>query len=86
MEIIPAIDLLGGACVRLRQGGFDSARRYAEDPVEVARGFERSGARRIHLVEALSRARKASSPSSANRSLMRRPLSASINSSRSTKE
>jgi phosphoribosylformimino-5-aminoimidazole carboxamide ribotide isomerase len=51
MEIIPAIDLLGGACVRLRQGGFDSARRYAEDPVEVARGFERSGARRIHLVD-----------------------------------
>jgi phosphoribosylformimino-5-aminoimidazole carboxamide ribotide isomerase len=51
MEIIPAIDLLGGACVRLRQGGYDSARRYAEDPVEVARGFERAGARRIHLVD-----------------------------------
>jgi phosphoribosylformimino-5-aminoimidazole carboxamide ribotide isomerase len=51
MEIIPAIDLLGGACVRLRQGGYDSARRYAGDPAVVARVFERAGARRIHLVD-----------------------------------
>jgi phosphoribosylformimino-5-aminoimidazole carboxamide ribotide isomerase len=51
MEIIPAIDLLGGACVRLRQGGYDSARRYAADPAEVARGFERAGVGRIHLVD-----------------------------------
>jgi phosphoribosylformimino-5-aminoimidazole carboxamide ribotide isomerase len=51
MDIIPAIDLLGGSCVRLRQGRYDSARRYSEDPVEVARGFERAGARWIHLVD-----------------------------------
>ncbi len=51
MEIIPAIDLLGGACVRLRQGRFDSASRYSGDPVEVVRGFERAGARWIHLVD-----------------------------------
>jgi phosphoribosylformimino-5-aminoimidazole carboxamide ribotide isomerase len=51
MDIIPAIDLLGGACVRLHQGRYESARRYSEDPVEVARGFERAGARWIHLVD-----------------------------------
>jgi phosphoribosylformimino-5-aminoimidazole carboxamide ribotide isomerase len=51
MEIIPAIDLLGGFCVRLRQGRYDSARRYSENPVEVARSFERDGARWIHLVD-----------------------------------
>ena len=51
MDIIPAIDLLGGACVRLRQGRFDSARRYSEDPSAVARGFEQAGARWIHLVD-----------------------------------
>jgi phosphoribosylformimino-5-aminoimidazole carboxamide ribotide isomerase len=51
MDIIPAIDLLGGSCVRLEQGRYESARRYAEDPVEVARGFERAGARWIHLVD-----------------------------------
>jgi phosphoribosylformimino-5-aminoimidazole carboxamide ribotide isomerase len=51
MDIIPAIDLLGGACVRLHQGRYESVRRYAEDPVEVARGFERAGARWIHLVD-----------------------------------
>ena len=51
MDIIPAIDLLGGACVRLLRGRYDSARRYSEDPVEVARSFERAGARWIHLVD-----------------------------------
>jgi phosphoribosylformimino-5-aminoimidazole carboxamide ribotide isomerase len=51
MDIIPAIDLLGGACVRLRQGRYDSARRYSEDPSAVARGFERAGVRWIHLVD-----------------------------------
>ena len=51
MTIIPAIDLLGGACVRLRQGGYESARRYAEDPAEVARAFVRAGARWVHVVD-----------------------------------
>ncbi len=51
MDIIPAIDLLEGSCVRLYQGRFDSARRYSEDPVAVARGFERAGARWLHLVD-----------------------------------
>jgi phosphoribosylformimino-5-aminoimidazole carboxamide ribotide isomerase len=51
MIILPAIDLLGGACVRLHQGGYESARRYAGDPSEVARGFARAGARWVHVVD-----------------------------------
>ncbi len=51
MLIIPAIDLLHGACVRLIQGDYARATVYEDDPVEVARGFERAGARRIHLVD-----------------------------------
>ncbi len=51
MDIIPAIDLLEGRCVRLRQGRYASARAYTADPVGVARGFQRAGARWIHLVD-----------------------------------
>ncbi len=51
MIVIPAIDLLGGACVRLQQGSYDSARRYAGDPAEVALGFARAGARWVHVVD-----------------------------------
>ena len=51
MIVIPAIDLLGGACVRLRQGSYDSARLYAEDPAAVALGFARAGARWVHVVD-----------------------------------
>ena len=51
MIILPAIDLLGGACVRLHQGGYPSAKRYAEDPAQVARAFARAGARWVHVVD-----------------------------------
>ena len=51
MLIVPAIDLLGGRCVRLHQGDYDRAETYDLDPVEVARGFVTAGARRIHLVD-----------------------------------
>jgi phosphoribosylformimino-5-aminoimidazole carboxamide ribonucleotide (ProFAR) isomerase len=51
MIIIPAIDLLGGSCVRLAQGSYASARRYAGDPAEVALGFVRAGARWVHVVD-----------------------------------
>ena len=52
MIIIPAIDLLGGGCVRLRQGDYGRATRYDdEDPVERARKFEAAGIRRIHIVD-----------------------------------
>ena len=36
MEIIPAIDLLDGACVRLHQGDYDQVTRFSEDPVAVS--------------------------------------------------
>jgi phosphoribosylformimino-5-aminoimidazole carboxamide ribotide isomerase len=49
--IIPAIDLLGGRCVRLDQGDYARAEAYELDPVAVARGFEAAGAQRIHLVD-----------------------------------
>jgi len=51
MLIVPAIDLLGGRCVRLHQGDYAQAETYDLDPVEVARGFVAAGARRIHLVD-----------------------------------
>lgn len=51
MLIVPAIDLLGGRCVRLHQGDYAQAETYDLDPVEVARGFALAGARRIHLVD-----------------------------------
>lgn len=51
MLVVPAIDLLGGRCVRLHQGDYSQAETYDLDPVEVARGFVAAGARRIHLVD-----------------------------------
>lgn len=51
MQVIPAIDLKGGRCVRLAQGREDSARIYDTDPIDVARFYEREGARLIHIVD-----------------------------------
>jgi len=51
MLIIPAIDLKGGKCVRLRQGLADQATVYADDPVEMARRWEREGAGLLHVVD-----------------------------------
>lgn len=51
MLIVPAIDLLGGRCVRLNQGDYAQAETYDLDPLEVARGFVAAGAQRIHLVD-----------------------------------
>lgn len=51
MLIYPAIDLLGGKAVRLREGRRDQATVYSERPGEVARGFAEAGARRIHVVD-----------------------------------
>jgi phosphoribosylformimino-5-aminoimidazole carboxamide ribotide isomerase len=51
MELIPAIDLLGGRVVRLSKGAYDAVTEYADDPVEVARAFEAVGAARIHIVD-----------------------------------
>ena len=51
MLVVPAIDLLGGRCVRLHQGDYAQAETYDLDPVDVARGFVAAGAQRIHLVD-----------------------------------
>ena len=51
MEIIPAIDLLNGQCVRLSAGDFARQTTYDSDPVAVAKRFEAAGVRRLHLVD-----------------------------------
>ncbi len=51
MQIIPAIDLKSGRCVRLIEGRKESAKVYDRDPLEVARGYERAGAQLIHIVD-----------------------------------
>ncbi len=51
MILIPAIDILGGKCVRLFQGDYNQVTEYADDPVEQARSFQKAGAKRIHLVD-----------------------------------
>jgi phosphoribosylformimino-5-aminoimidazole carboxamide ribotide isomerase len=49
--VIPAIDILGGRCVRLRQGDYEQATVYSEDPVEVAQRYASAGAERAHVVD-----------------------------------
>lgn len=51
MIIIPAIDLIGGACVRLRQGSYADTTVYDENPVAMAQRLVDAGARRLHLVD-----------------------------------
>ncbi len=51
MVIIPAIDLRGGRCVRLRQGRKQDVKVYDEDPVTVARNFAAEGAEILHIVD-----------------------------------
>ena len=51
MEIIPAIDLINGQCVRLSAGDFARQTTYDADPVAVARRFADAGVRRLHLVD-----------------------------------
>ncbi|MEL6560353.1 MAG: 1-(5-phosphoribosyl)-5-[(5-phosphoribosylamino)methylideneamino]imidazole-4-carboxamide isomerase [Bacteroidota bacterium] len=51
MEIIPAIDLIDGKCVRLTKGDYDQKKIYNEDPLEVAKSFEDAGIGRLHLVD-----------------------------------
>jgi phosphoribosylformimino-5-aminoimidazole carboxamide ribotide isomerase len=51
MEIIPAIDLIGGQCVRLSQGDFDQKTVYSSNPLEMAKRFEDSGLQCLHLVD-----------------------------------
>ena len=51
MELIPAIDLKDGHCVRLKQGRMDDDTVFSEDPVAVADHWVKQGARRLHLVD-----------------------------------
>ena len=51
MEVIPAIDLLGGGVVRLLKGDFDQVTRYDQDPVELARSYLHAGLTRLHAVD-----------------------------------
>ncbi len=51
IEIIPAIDIIDGKCVRLSQGDYGQKKIYNENPLEVARMFEDNGIRRLHLVD-----------------------------------
>jgi len=51
MEIIPAIDLLGGKVVRLYKGDFDQVTEYPDPPAEVARRYNRAGIESLHVVD-----------------------------------
>lgn len=51
IEIIPAIDLIDGKCVRLSQGDYNQKTVYNENPLEVAKMFEGAGITRLHLVD-----------------------------------
>jgi len=51
MEIIPAVDILDGRCVRLVKGDFNSEMVYSDNPVEVASRWAELGAKRIHIVD-----------------------------------
>ncbi len=51
IELIPAIDIIEGKCVRLTQGDYNSKKIYNENPVEVAREFADYGIRRLHIVD-----------------------------------
>lgn len=51
MEVIPAIDLLAGRCVRLYQGDYQQSQVFNENPLEVALQWQNQGATRLHLVD-----------------------------------
>lgn len=51
IELIPAIDIIDGKCVRLSQGDYNTRKVYNENPVEVAKEFEANGIRRLHVVD-----------------------------------
>ena len=51
MLVIPAIDILGGRCVRLWQGDFQQSTTYSDDPASLSVDFERAGAQRVHVVD-----------------------------------
>lgn len=51
MQVIPAIDIRGGRCVRLFQGDYEQETVYADDPVEMAKRWESEGATNLHIID-----------------------------------
>jgi phosphoribosylformimino-5-aminoimidazole carboxamide ribotide isomerase len=51
MQIIPAIDIIDGKCVRLEQGNYEKVTLYHKEPLEVAKKFQDAGLERLHLVD-----------------------------------
>lgn len=51
LQLLPAIDLLGGRCVRLRQGNYQDSTVFSDDPVEMAMRWRDEGAERLHIVD-----------------------------------
>jgi len=51
IDIIPAIDIIDGKCVRLSQGDYQTKKIYSESPVEIAKEFEANGIKRLHMVD-----------------------------------
>ena len=51
IELIPAIDIINGQCVRLTKGDYDQKKVYNNDPAAVAKEFEQLGFRRLHIVD-----------------------------------
>ena len=51
IELIPAIDLIDGKCVRLTKGDYNQKKIYNDNPVEIAKGFEEMGFKRLHVVD-----------------------------------
>ena len=51
IELIPAIDIIGGECVRLTRGDYDAKTTYSSDPTKVAEEFQRLGFTRLHVVD-----------------------------------
>ncbi|WP_439505642.1 1-(5-phosphoribosyl)-5-[(5-phosphoribosylamino)methylideneamino]imidazole-4-carboxamide isomerase [Sediminibacterium sp.] len=51
MEIIPAIDIIDGKCVRLTEGDYSQKTIYSEHPLDIAKAFEAAGIKKLHLVD-----------------------------------
>lgn len=51
IELIPAIDIINGQCVRLTKGDYEQKTVYSDSPAEVAKGFEQLGYKRLHVVD-----------------------------------
>lgn len=51
MEIIPAIDIIKGECVRLLKGKFKSSKIYSKNPLKIAKSFQNAGIKKLHLID-----------------------------------